>query len=129
MATKLHRGETKAPPSKRRELSLERFASGPLADTSVALQREALISTNEVAQLLGVSKLTVTRWRSSGDVGLHYSRLRGNQVRYRLGDVLDWINERRVRHTAEEKEKRPQGLYGVVGKGWGGGEGGGASGE
>ena len=111
------------PPHRRRPrgrgkaLSLERFSTGPLSEASPALQREALITTKEVASLLGISPLTVGRWRTDGsddDDHLRYVRLKSNAVRYRLGDVLDWIERRKVSHTAEERLIRDS-LQGGVG--------------
>ena len=98
-------------------LSLERFSTGPLSEASPALQREALITTKEVATLLGISPLTVGRWRTGGsddDDPLLYVRLKSNAVRYRLGDVLEWLERRKVSHTAEERLIRDS-LQGGVG--------------
>ena len=99
--------------------SLSRFTTGPLSGASPEIQREALLTTKEVAELLQVSPLTVGRWRTSGsdendDQHLLYVRLKSNAVRYRLGDVLDWIERRKVRHTAEERLIRDS-LQGGVG--------------
>lgn len=105
------------PRGKGKALSLERFSTGPLSEASPALQREALITTKEVATLLGISPLTVGRWRSDGsddDNPLLYVRLKSNAVRYRLGDVLDFLERRKVRHTAEERLIRDS-LQGGVG--------------
>ncbi len=46
--------------------SLSRFATGPLSEASPELQREALLTTKEVADLLQISPLTVSRWRTNG---------------------------------------------------------------
>ena len=57
------------------------------------------------------------RWRSDGsddDNPLLYVRLKSNAVRYRLGDVLDFLERRKVRHTAEERLIRDS-LQGGVG--------------
>jgi len=105
------------PRAKNKALSLERFSTGPLSEASPEIQREALITTKEVAALLGISPLTVGRWRTDGsgdEDPLLYVRLKSNAVRYRLGDVLDWIERRKVRHTAEERLIRDS-LQGGVG--------------
>ena len=104
------------PRGKGKALSLSRFATGPLSEASPALQREALITTKEVATLLGISPLTVGRWRTDGsdDDHLPYIRLKSNAVRYRLGDVLDWLERRKVSHTVEERLIRDS-LQGGVG--------------
>ena len=105
------------PRGKGRTLSLERFATGSLSEASPALQREALVTTKEVATLLGISPLTVGRWRTDGsddEDALPYVRLKSNAVRYRLGDVLDFLERRKVRHTAEERLIRDS-LQGGVG--------------
>ncbi len=106
------------PRAKGKALSLERFSTGPLSEASPALQREALLTTKEVAALLGFSPLTVGRWRTDGgddeEDPLLYVRLKSNAVRYRLGDVLDWLERRKVSHTAEERLIRGS-LQGGVG--------------
>ncbi len=105
------------PRGKGKALSLERFSTGPLSEASPALQREALITTKEVATLLGISPLTVGRWRTDGSddqYTLPYIRLKSNAVRYRLGDVLDWLERRKVSHTTEERLIRDS-LQGGVG--------------
>ena len=105
------------PRGKGKALSLKRFSTGPLSEASPELQREALITTKEVATLLDISPLTVGRWRTDGsddEDPLLYVRLKSNAVRYRLGDVLDWLERRKVRHTAEERLIRDS-LQGGVG--------------
>ena len=105
-------------PSRRGAPSFSRFATGPLSEASPALQLEALITTREVATLLAISPLTVGRWRTddrADEDPLLYVRLKSNAVRYRLGDVLDWLEDRKVHNTAEERQVRPHGLQGVVG--------------
>ena len=105
------------PRGKGKALSLSRFATGPLSEASPALQREALITTKEVATLLDISPITVGRWRTddrADEDPLLYVRLKSNAVRYRLGDVLDWVDNRKVRHTAEERLIRDS-LQGSVG--------------
>ena len=105
------------PRGKGKALSFGRFSTGPLSEASPELQREALITTKEVATLLDISPLTVGRWRTDGsddEDPLLYVRLKSNAVRYRLGDVLDWLERRKVRHTAEERLIRDS-LQGGVG--------------
>ena len=101
--------------------SPERFRKGPLADMPEEMRANALLTTKEVAALLGVSPHTVTRWRwegsatEDGDDHLKFLRLRNNSIRYRASELRAWLDRREVQTTAEERQVRPQGLQGVVG--------------
>lgn len=58
------------------------------------LERERSIDTNQVADLLGLSAVTLHQWRLHGK-GPAFHRF-GRQIRYKLGDVLDWRDARAV---------------------------------
>lgn len=54
---------------------------------------EDLLTTSQVAQRLGLSPGTLTNWRSL-KIGPHFKKL-GKVVRYRLSDVLRWVEGKR----------------------------------
>jgi predicted DNA-binding transcriptional regulator AlpA len=62
---------------------------------------EKLLTTREVAALLGVRERTVVVWRGRKR-GPAWLRLGGNTgrspVRYRESDVLGWLEQQRVGH-------------------------------
>ena len=110
----------KVPDRKSAPSSPKRFSQGPLAEMPKEMLEEALLTTQEVAAMLGISPNTVTRWRWKGSAlkddedHLKYCRLIGNQVRYRLGDVIEFLERRKVSHTGEERLIRDS-LQGGVG--------------
>ena len=57
------------------------------------LRREPLISTRELAGLLGVSRSTVYGWQTRR-VGPPAYQV-GRHTRYRPSEVMDWLDERR----------------------------------
>jgi predicted DNA-binding transcriptional regulator AlpA len=50
----------------------------------------ALLTTNEVAELLRVNRSTLSRWRAAG-VGPRTVWLSPSTPRYRSADVEDWL--------------------------------------
>ena len=102
--------------------SPERFSKGPLADMPEEIRANALLTTKEVAAMIGMSPTTVERWRWDGSAmeeeedPLVYLRLVGNQIRYQLKDILSWLERRKVSGPSEERLIRPRGLQGVVGR-------------
>jgi hypothetical protein len=52
--------------------------------------RDRLLDPNEVAALLKVRPTTLGKWRHFR-LGPRYYKMHGQLVRYRLGDLLDWI--------------------------------------
>mgnify|MGYP001348958342 CR=1 FL=1 len=61
---------------------------------------DTLLTTNEAADYLRVSPRTMEDWRRTG-AGPVYVSLARNCVRYRFGDLAQWIARRRVRHTLQ----------------------------
>lgn len=61
---------------------------------------DTLLTTNEAADYLRVSPRTMEDWRRTG-AGPVYVSLARNCVRYRFGDLVQWITRRRVRHTLQ----------------------------
>lgn len=122
---RLEEGENvtrKETPKKPAPSAPERFSKGPLAAMPEEMRADALLTTKEVAAMLGISLTTVERWRWEGSAmeeeedPLVYLRLVGNQIRYQLKDVLSWLERRKVSGPSEEKQIRPRGLQGVVGR-------------
>ena len=71
----------------------------PSATTTTSL------STRAVAELLGVS----TQWLEIGrckNYGPSFVRISPRMIRYRVRDLLAWLDERTHRSTAEYGEKR-----------------------
>lgn len=58
-----------------------------------------LLSTHEAAEFVQNSSRTFSRWRSQG-VGPSYIRV-GGKIRYRKGDLDDWITRHRVQPVRE----------------------------
>ena len=63
------------------------------------LEKLRMLREQEVSQLAGVALPTLRNWRSDPtkrDRGPRYYKLPGGSVRYRLSDVLSWIDRGRV---------------------------------
>ena len=56
------------------------------------LPPEALLDASEVSVLLGISKSTLSRWRTRGDVALPYRKF-GKHVRYVKREVLSFTGK------------------------------------
>ncbi|MGH7487469.1 MAG: helix-turn-helix transcriptional regulator [bacterium] len=65
-----------------------------------ATDPDKLLTTDEAAAYLRVSPRTMEDWRRTGS-GPLYIPLARNCVRYRFGDLTQWIIRRRVRHTLQ----------------------------
>lgn len=66
----------------------------PVIDLS-ALPRTYLLDEAQAARALNVARGTLSVWRSTGRWNLRFTKI-GRSVRYRVGDLLDFI-ERRTR--------------------------------
>jgi predicted DNA-binding transcriptional regulator AlpA len=64
---------------------------------------ETLLTTHEVAQLLGVSEISLRKWRILG-TGPKFVRCVGN-VRYRSADIEQWVAARVVSSTSQSPEE------------------------
>jgi predicted DNA-binding transcriptional regulator AlpA len=60
-------------------------------DVTTASQASALLKSRDVAQLLGVSSSSLSRWRST-NTGPTWINLNGNP-RYRREDLKSWIEK------------------------------------
>lgn len=66
----------------------------------LALPRTALLDTATAAAALGLRPETLANWRVNGRYSLAYVRS-GRLIRYRAGDLLDWLDSRRQSHTGQ----------------------------
>ena len=62
-----------------------------ISSTQPAASPTQLLLEREVAEMLGVGRNTLARWRMRR-TGPPYLKLAGSIVRYRLGDVNEWLN-------------------------------------
>ena len=56
---------------------------------------EKLLKPTEAAELLGVATTTLAHWRSKG-VGPSYSALNARTIRYKLSEILAFVDQRDV---------------------------------
>lgn len=60
----------------------------------------SFLSAKAAATYLGITPLTLIKWRMAGR-GPHYFKL-GRNVRYRINDLNEWIEERRRLSTSDK---------------------------
>ena len=60
-----------------------------------------LLSEGEVARLIGFSMKTLQTWRMKG-TGPQFVRISPRAIRYRLQDIMAWIDENIRTSTSEE---------------------------
>lgn len=65
-----------------------------------SLPRSALLDTATAAAALGLAPETLANWRVTGRYGLPFVRS-GRLPRYRVGDLLDWLEQRTRTHTGQ----------------------------
>ncbi|QFY43125.1 helix-turn-helix domain-containing protein [Candidatus Methylospira mobilis] len=65
-----------------------------------ALAESHLLNEQEAAQYLNVSPGTLSVWRSTGRYGLVYVKI-GRRVKYRVSDLLAFVESRSRSHTGE----------------------------
>lgn len=65
-----------------------------------SLPRSALLDTATAAAALGLAPETLANWRVTGRYALPFVRC-GRYPRYRVGDLLDWLNRRTQSHTGQ----------------------------
>ena len=68
--------------------------------TKLAIEAERLLTAVDVARITGLSTETLAQWRSQRR-GIPFIKLSRNVVRYRQGDLDEWLAERLVRVEAE----------------------------
>lgn len=60
------------------------------------VQQEKLLTTKQVADLLGVHEHTIVEWRRHGLADLPYLKLGSRAIRYRWSDVAAWLEQNRI---------------------------------
>lgn len=65
-----------------------------------ALPRTALLATAEAATALDIKPETLANWRCTGRYALPFVRI-GRLPKYRVGDLLDFIERRTRTHTGQ----------------------------
>lgn len=60
------------------------------------LDPDQYIRAPQVSDITGVKTSTLAQWRYAGDSPIPYSKIGKRVVVYRLGDVLGYVNARRV---------------------------------
>ncbi len=58
-----------------------------------------VLTVKELSRYLGMSKETLRKYRMRG-IGPEYAKI-GRQVRYKFGDVLEWLELHKRESTAE----------------------------
>lgn len=67
---------------------------------TIEVNRSKLLTEKEAANLICYSQRALQNWRVRGG-GPKYVKVSARSVRYQLGDVLDWIDERKQNHTGQ----------------------------
>lgn len=61
---------------------------------------ERLLRANEAAEMLGVAPQTLADWRCTDRVSLPFVKIGAKAVRYRLSDLVAFIEANRVERVA-----------------------------
>ena len=70
------------------------------------METERFLTTEQAAALMQCSKVSLEIWRGRGK-GPRFLKLNGHLVRYRLQDVLDWLNKEEHQSTSEYPSPKP----------------------
>ncbi|MDO6711171.1 helix-turn-helix domain-containing protein [Aliiglaciecola sp. 2_MG-2023] len=62
-------------------------------------QDDRFINANQLGEMLGVSKVTIWRWRKGSQLPLPF-RFNGQSVRWRRSEIESWLEEQRVDREA-----------------------------
>ncbi len=81
-----------------------RIMGAPASSADVQL-RDPLLYEQQVADLLGVKKETLTVWRATRRYPLRYTKI-GRFVRYRLSDVEAFLDARTHNGDGSDERKR-----------------------
>ncbi len=65
-----------------------------------ALPDSHLLNDIQAAEALGISPGTLSVWRSTGRYNLPYSKI-GRRVKYKVGDLREFIQRRTQTHTGQ----------------------------
>lgn len=72
-----------------------------LAEPKKVHEKPVIMTPDELAEYLGVSKWTLQTWRSNGR-GPKYIHVNNVKKYYRLDDVLEWMTQRTLRSTSDK---------------------------
>ncbi len=87
-------------PGARRRASAHAVAPSPAADLRPGVQTvPAHVDTRRAAELLGMSRRTLEKWRGEGS-GPPFLKL-GRRVLYSVADLEAWVRSRRRQSTSE----------------------------
>jgi hypothetical protein len=75
------------------------------SDVSVEAIVDRWLSSKEAARYIGVTAYTLQRWRTLG-TGLKWSATMGRDARYRLSDLIAFMESGLVQNTLQAKQKR-----------------------
>jgi hypothetical protein len=67
--------------------------------------RDSLVDEHHAAMVLGYSERALQNWRIRGG-GPKFVKVSSRSVRYRPGDLFDWIEERLRSSTSESSSKK-----------------------
>ena len=69
-------------------------------------QQERFLTTEQAAELMQCSRITLEVWRGQGR-GPRFLKINGHLVRYRMSDVLGWMNQHEHASTSEYPSPQP----------------------
>lgn len=72
--------------------------SGDMLDDALASEEDILLTPDDVARMMRVSRRTVSTWRYRGK-GPRYVHVTHNCVRYRVSEVRKWLSDREKRES------------------------------
>lgn len=65
------------------------------------LPKDTLLDDAQAAAALGLKPSTLGVWRSTGRYALRYLKV-GRRVKYKAGDLVEWLESRARLHTGEK---------------------------
>lgn len=84
------------------ELSYRSYELKPVPPTA---QRARLLTPDEVAEVTGLSTETLAQWRSQRR-GIPFLKISRNCVRYRQGDLQQWLQSRLIITRSDNSSPR-----------------------
>ena len=72
--------------------------SSDMLDAVGSGEEDILLTPDDVARMMRVSRRTVSTWRYRGK-GPRYVRVTHNCVRYRMSEVRKWLNDKETRES------------------------------
>lgn len=71
---------------------------------STSYHPQQLLTPKQAAEILGAAEKTLEGWRTKGG-GPHFIKQGTRFIRYRMEDLSDWVESKRVCSTAQYEEK------------------------